>query len=92
MNRHQHERYQAGREQRLAAETERADDCISALSCPIYSHDATWQSQFRQGWYSISMVDIQAKRLTLRAARSHSTPNLVRQSLNEIHQMIRSHE
>lgn len=91
MNRRQLERYQTGREQRLKAETERADDCISALPCPIYSHDATWQSQFSQGWNSVSMVDIQAQRLKLRATRSGSTLGLARQSFKEIHQMIRSH-
>lgn len=91
MNRRQLERFQAGREQRLKAETERADDCISALPCPLYSHDATWQSQFSLGWSSVSMVDIQVHRLKLRATNSTSTPGIARQSLNEIHQMIRSH-
>ncbi len=91
MNRRQLERYQAGRDQRLKAETERADDCISALPCPLYSHDATWQSQFRRGWNSVDAVDIQTERLKQRAQNSASTPGIAKQSLNEIHQMIRSH-
>lgn len=91
MNRRQLERYQAGREQRLKAEMERADDCVSALPCPLYSHDATWQSQFSLGWNSVGIVDIQAQRLKLRAIHKTSTPSVARQSLKEIHQMIRSH-
>ncbi|QFU23750.1 hypothetical protein FM038_017280 [Shewanella eurypsychrophilus] len=92
MNRHQLARYQAGRVQRLTAETKRADDCASALPCPLYSHDATWQSQFRRGWCSVSMVDIQAERLKLRAGRTvHPAPSIARQSINEIHHMLRRH-
>ncbi|AQS38596.1 hypothetical protein Sps_03469 [Shewanella psychrophila] len=91
MNRRQLERYQAGREQRLVAETQRIDDCISLQACPLYSHDTTWQSQFIQGWNSVSLVDIQAQRLKLRAISSTSTADIARQSLNEIHQMLRSH-
>ena len=89
MNRRQLERFQAGREQRLTAETERADDCVRALPCPLYSYDATWQSLFHKGWNSVSLVDIQAERLKQRAKHSLSVPSIARQSLFEIHQMLR---
>ena len=90
MNSRQRERYQSGREQRLKAETERADDCVSALPCPLYSHDATWQSQFHKGWCSVNLVDIQAERLKQRTKHSPSVCGIAKQSLCEIHQMLRS--
>ncbi|PKG73161.1 hypothetical protein CXF86_19110 [Shewanella sp. GutCb] len=91
MNRRQLARYQTGRLQRLAFEVRADSSELGPASCPLYSHDATWQSQFWHGWNSVNRVDIQTERLKLRALHSQTTPSIARQSLNEIHQMLRSH-
>ncbi|PKG74221.1 hypothetical protein CXF86_13950 [Shewanella sp. GutCb] len=91
MNRRQLVRYQTGRQQRLVFESQHESTAFTSAPCPLYSHDATWQSQFRLGWNSVNWVDIQAERLKRRAQHSNSTSGIARQSLNEIHQMLRSH-
>lgn len=89
MNRRQQERYQVGRAQRLTAEIERADDGIARLPCPLYSHDPTIQSAFRQGWYSVTIVDMGAHRLTLQANRASLSLSVAQVALNDIHNRLR---
>ncbi|PYZ58648.1 hypothetical protein [Providencia rettgeri] len=57
--------YQAGREQCLARGL--AGDDITAV--PLYSHNQTYQSFFRQGWLSVTAQDIRLAKVEVTHVR-----------------------
>lgn len=61
-----YETYQAGRQQCLALALAGGD----IKDVPLYSHNQTYQSFFRQGWRSVNAQDIRLARVEVNHVRS----------------------
>lgn len=66
--------YNEGRERCLSRAL--AGDAIDVV--PLYSHDATYQSLYRQGWQSVTVQDIRL------AKTNGMTADVARQKINEL--------